>query len=335
MFFLCQKKTYFRLLIFEETILLLRIFYLGISYNQPKFNADATWSANAITFASSSTISSVPYGIFVNTNNNVFLTDYGNSRVLMWLNASSSPTKIISNGLSSPFSVFVTINGDIYVDNGNAYGRVDKWASNTNNSVPAMYVPQQCYGLFIDVSNILYCSLSNFHRIVTKSLNSTSNTTTIVAGIGCAGSTSYMLNSPYGIFVDINFDLYVADCGNNRIQLFGSGQSNGSTVAGTSSTITLNCPTGIILDADKYLFIVDTNNHRIVASGPNGFRCLVGCAGGGSASNQLLYPMSMAFDSYGNMFVTDRNNVRIQKFILLNKTLSKYDLFYNIARISI
>jgi hypothetical protein len=317
------------LLCLKKRFLLLRIFFLGISYNQPKFTADATWSANAITFASGSIISGVPYGIFVNTNNNVFSTDQTYSRILVWLNGSSNPAKIISGGLSSPFSVFVTSNGDIYVDNGYSYGRVDKWASNTNYSVPAMYVSQQCYGLFIDISNILYCSLTNLHQIVTKSLNSTSNTTTIVAGIGCAGSTSYMLNFPYGIFVDINFDLYVADCGNNRIQLFGSGQSNGSTVAGSgaSSTITLSCPTGIVLDADRYLFIVDQNNNRIVASGPNGFRCLVGCAGGGSASNQLNSPQSMAFDSAGNMFVTDRNNIRIQKFILLNKTLGKYDLF--------
>jgi hypothetical protein len=87
--------------------------------------------------------------------------------------------------------------------------------------------------------------------------------------------------------------------------------------------MTLNCPTGILLDADKYLFIVDKYNHRIVGSGPNGFRCIVGCVGGGSGTNQLYYPHSMAFDSAGNMFVTDQTNIRIQKFILLNKTLSK------------
>ena len=106
---------------------------------------------------------------------------------------------------------------------------------------------------------------------------------------------------------------------NNRIQLFQSGQLNATTVAGnTSSTITisLNCPTGIVLDADKHLFIVDNSNHRIVGSGPNGFRCLVGCNGtGGSASDQLSYPMSLSFDSYGNIFVTDTGNNRIQKFV--------------------
>jgi len=161
------------------------------------------------------------------------------------------------------------------------------------------------------------------HQIVTKPLNSTSNVLTIVAGTGCLGSTPDMLNSPHGIFVSTNFDLYVSDCGNNRVQLFPSGQLNGMTVA-LNPTITLNCPNGIILDADNYLFIVDSGNHRILGSGPNGFRCLVGCFGSGPASNQLASPQSMAFDSCGNIFVTDHANSRIQKFLLSTSLCGKY-----------
>ena len=68
----------------------------------------------------------------------------------------------------------------------------------------------------------------------------------------------------------------------------------------------------------KYLFIVDSNNHRIVAQGLNGFQCLVGCSNiPGSASNQLNYPWILSFDSYGNIFVSDRGNSRIQKFNLI------------------
>jgi hypothetical protein len=56
---------------------------------------------------------------------------------------------------------------------------------------------------------------------------------------------------------------------------------------------------------------------RIVGSGPNGFHCLVGCSiSPGSASNQLNNPWSLSFDSYGNMFITDGGNNRIQKFVL-------------------
>jgi hypothetical protein len=121
----------------------------------------------------------------------------------------------------------------------------------------------------------------------------------------------------------MNFDLYVADCRNHRVQLFQSGESNGITVAGSTSpnpTIKLDCPTGIVLDAEKYLFIVDSLNHRIVGSGLNGFRCLVGCYGMGSESNQLKFPFSFSFDRFGNMFVADNWNFRIQKFEYLEKS---------------
>ncbi len=108
--------------------------------------------------------------------------------------------------------------------------------------------------------------------------------------------------------------------------VFQSEHSNGITVAGVTSpypTITLDCPSGIVLDASKYLFIIEIFNDRIVGSGPNGFRCLVGCYGQGTQSNQLFKPYSFSFDRYGNMFVTDRNNNRIQKFIYMEKSCSK------------
>jgi hypothetical protein len=243
----------------------------------------------------------------------------------VWLDGSINLTRTISDNLSKPYALFVTTAGDIYVDNGYSNGRVDKWTSSTNTSVPAMYVGNACYGLFVDTRNTLYCSICNLHQVVTKSLNSGTNVVTIVAGTGCPGSVSNMLHSPYGIFVSTNFDLYVADCGNDRVQLFPSGQLNGTTVArnGAPGTIPLNCPTAVVLDGDNYLFIVDSYNNRIVGPGPNGFRCLVGCSGSGSASNQLSDPQSMAFDSFGNIFVTNWGNARVQKFIFVNNTLGK------------
>jgi hypothetical protein len=148
----------------------------------------------------------------------------------------------------------------------------------------------------------------------------------VAAGTASPGSAFNELNGPGGIFVDVNFDLYVADLGNHRVQLFQSGESNGITVAGSTSpnpTINLRYPTGIVLDAEKYLFIVDHLNHRIVGSGLNGFRCLVGCYGEGSQSNQLIWPISFSFDRSGNMFVADRDNHRIQKFEYLESCFGK------------
>jgi hypothetical protein len=252
-------------------------------------------------------------------------------RIQIWMNDSIYPTRTITGSWINPYSIFVTTNGDIYVDNGGSNGRVDKWTLNSNTSVPVMYVNSACFGLFVDINDNLYCSMYNHHQVVKKWLSDITNTSTIVAGTGINGSASNMLNSPHGIFVDISFDLYVADFRNHRIQLFRSGQSNGITVAGSGSsttTITLNSPTRVVLDADKYLFIVDYNNHRVVGSGLNGFRCLVGCSGHrGSALNELHYPRTLSFDSFGNMFVTDRDNHRIQKFLLSTNSCGKYDLY--------
>jgi hypothetical protein len=305
----------------------MKSFFILASYNQPKFCPFTTWNPDAITFANKSTIGTYPYGIFVNTNNTVYVPDRENGPIQIWLNDSFNPTQTISIGLSYPHSIFVTITGDIYVDNGYFNGRVDKWTFNTNTSDPVMYVGASCYGLFLDLNDTLYCSMPAYHQVVKRWLNNKTITSTPAAGTGSPGSDSNMLNSPQGIFVNINFDLYVADCGNHRIQLFQSGQLNATTIAGNRSsdpTITLNCPTGIVLDADQYLFIADCDNHRIIGSGPNGFRCLVGCFQTGSASNQLSHPVTLSFDSYGNMFVTDQDNDRVQKFLLSTNSCGKY-----------
>lgn len=229
---------------------------------------------------------------------------------------------------SVSYSIFVSISGEIYVSNNHPTSGVNKRMLNTNTSTTVMTVSSPCYGLFIDISNTLYCSMEPSHQVVKRSLIDNATTTTTVAGNGSSGNAPNQLNIPRGIFVDINYDLYVADRGNHRIQRFRSGELNGTTVAGSGSpnfTIILNWPRAVVLDADDYLFIVDYNNHRIVRSGPYGFRCLFGCKGRGSASNQFDGPTSLSFDTYGNIFVVDWKNKRLQKFDLLTNSCGKFE----------
>ncbi len=267
-----------------------------------------------------------PCGIFIDSNNTVYIASSARNQILVWSEGSSRPTRTISSGLSSPQSVFVNINGDIYVDNGNTSGRVDMWTLNATNSTPIMYVSGQCDGLFIDIKDNLYCSIGNINQVIAKSLNDLTPAVKIVAGSGCRGQAPDQLSSPTGIFVDINLDLYVADTYNSRVQRFESGNLNGTTVTGgpLNVGIKLKRPTGIVLDADSYLFIVDSSQNLIFGQGPNGFRCIAGCSASGSGwgqlngAQQLSQPWAMSFDSYGNIYVVDRNNNRIQNFLLVS-----------------
>ena len=259
------------------------------------------------------------------------MPNQSSKQLIVWSEENLMAPENISINISSLTGLFVTTSDDIYVDTYNLVYAVQKWTLNSTDGVPILYTCGQCYDLFIDISNTLYCALADNDQVVKKSLNTTPNSLAIVAGTGVGGSASDQLNDPQGIFIHINFDLYVADSSNSRIQLFRFGELNATTVAGStaSGTITLYYPTSVVLDADTNLFIVDQNSHRIVASGLNGFRCIVGCSGyGGLDVNQLNYPQSMAFDSYGNLFVVDRNNQRIQKFILMTNSCSKFDKYH-------
>ena len=288
---------------------------LTLSYNQPRFCLNTIWNSNATTFANQSFVGTESYGIFVNSNNSIYIPNRQTGQIHIWLNENHlSPTKTIEGSLSNPLSLFVTTNGDIYVDNG-YNGRIDKWIrENETWTSVMMNVTSTCYAIFIDIYESLYCSMFDKHRVNRKWLN---GRTVIVAG-----SELNTLNHPWGIFVDINSDLYVADSGNNRIQLFRWNQRNGITVAGKGSskvTIELNEPSGIVLDGDRHLFIVDSGNHRIIGSDENGFRCIFGCSGErGPTNDKLYYPIGMSFDSYGNIYVTDINNHRIQKIVKIN-----------------
>ncbi|CAF1136176.1 unnamed protein product [Adineta steineri] len=300
----------------------------ALSFNQPKFCPTATWNSNGITIANQLIVGEYPTAFFVNTNNTVYVANREISTIVIWQEESVNPTKIIRGNFTEPWSLFVTSNGDIYIDDGFKNGRVQKWIAETNIFVTVMNVSSRCDSLFVDINDTLYCSTSLRHQVVKRSLNDPVTTSNrVVAGTNRRGSGSNQLNNPGGIFVDVNLDLYVADCLNDRVQLFSPGESDGITVAGSGSlnpTMSLICPTGIVLDAEKYLFIMDSNNSRIVCSGLHGFRCLVGCYGVGSQSNQLNYPSSFSFDRYRNIFVTDISNHRIQKFQYFEESCGKF-----------
>ena len=241
-------------------------------------------------------------------------------RLYQWRNDTIRPSRIISPGLYQPFGMFVVSTGEIYVNYG--AGRVDKWKSKVDTYETVAQFCWTCWAIFISMNDMIYCSMAL--SIVTKSLHSNSSTQTVIAGTGVSGSEAHMLNMARGIFVDINLDLYVADCRNHRVQLFRSGTIDGITILTTSNTLKNFYPTDVVLDANQNIYIVDSAENRIFSGTSNNFKCIIGCREEGT-SWTITFP-SMAFDSFGNIYYADHLNRRVRKFLLSKDKCGKFEI---------
>lgn len=254
-----------------------------VSYNQPRLPICAHWDEDGTTFADETSVGDRPMMTFIDKDNTIFVADRENGNVKEWHANSTTITRITFNDLNEPRSLFVAVDKTIYVDNGNN-GKVEKWTLNATESEIVMNISSSCYGLFIDIANNLYCSMYEENQVIKQSLddNDKHMSTSIVAGNGTCGSSSSMLCEPWGIFVTIELNLYVADCFNHRIQLFKSGQIIGETLVGETEALSIRllCPSGVFVDANNDLFIIDSGNNRLIRSNSNGFYCIIGCSDG-------------------------------------------------------
>lgn len=117
-------------------------------------------------------------------------------------------------------------------------------------------------------SNNVYASDTTNNRI--QVYNITEGTWTIFAG-ATAGTVVGKVNQPHGIYVDNMGRVYVADYGNNRIQMIRTmpekllnGDGGWTVFMGPGTTIgTVNKPCGVVYSASGNVFVGDTFNNRV------------------------------------------------------------------------
>ena len=151
-------------------------------------------------------------------------------------------------------------------------------------------------------------------------------------------ATSADMNAPTSVAVDSSGNLYIADTGNNVIRLVTSSTGVISTFAGIGQTsgysgdgqlateAKLYGPAGVALDSSGNLYIADQRNCAIrrvdakslvistVVGREGGYvDCEESGDGGPATSARLKYPLGIAFDAAGNLYIADRGNSLVRK----------------------
>lgn len=153
---------------------------------------------------------------------------------------------------------------------------------------------------------------------------------TTVAGTGSPGysdgqANDAMFDTPSGIAVDKDGNVFVADTGNHAIRKI---NANGevTTMAGRTDggspngDVRLNHPVGISVTHDGFLFISDLESGRIVRITPEGESStyagsIAGFVDSAGESARFNGPSSVAVDRQGILYVADSQNYLIREIV--------------------
>ena len=185
--------------------------------------------------------------------------------------------------------------------------------------------------IFTAMDNKVYLFGFIFHFIVVTCFSQ--NRVSTYSGNGNAGSlngavTVATFNSPFGLSIDKNNNLYVADAGNNCIRKINTVTGEVKTLAGTgvagwkdgsSDTAKFNSPADLCVDDLGNVYVSDFLNQRIRKITPDGYVTTIAGAGsagyvnGNASTAKFNYPRGICRDTSGNLFIADSWNHRIRK----------------------
>lgn len=185
------------------------------------------------------------------------------------------------------------------------------------------------YGVAVDdAGNIYIADAGDNNRI--RKLAPGGATSTLAGGkegFADGSGAQAMFNTPSGIAIDAQGNLYVADTGNNAIRkvapdgtvstLAGSGVAG--TADGKGREAQFNGPIGVAVDAAGVVYVADTYNDSIRRIAPDGtVTTIAGNGAPGDADGAALKagfdtPCSLVLDADGALLIADTRNNAIRR----------------------
>jgi len=255
-----------------------------------------------------------PDGVVADTNGNLFVVDHNNDTI----------RQLTLNGTDWLLS---TIAG---------WGGAKGYADGTNSDA-RFFGPT---GIAIDRAGNLYVGDTATFTVRKLAHIGTNWVVTTIAGLGLEfGFTDgtngdARFSSPFGLAVDPNTNIFVADFGNHAIRKIRpvgtnwvtttiAGNGNIGHADGTNLQTSFNFPADIAIDRDGNLYVSDQSNNTIRKMTPVGTNWVVTTIGGvalvqgtnnGLGTNAHFFkPWGMAMDGQGNLYIVDHSNNTIRK----------------------
>ena len=244
-----------------------------------------------------------PNAVAVDSSNNIYVADTGNSEIRLVTAAGVVSTLAGSAGLR---------------------GFTDGVGSGAHFNIPE--------GLAMDSAGNVYVAdtYNDAIREVTPS-GQVATVAGLTSNIGSTDGTNSAAQfyQPMSTAVDGSGNVYVADTGNSTIRkiaagggvttLAGSADYTGST-DGTGTAARLNAEEGVALDSAGNIYVADSGNNTIRMITPAGVvSTLAGMAGTAGTSDgtgtaaQFIFPTGIAVDNSGSVYVADAVNNTIRK----------------------
>lgn len=300
---------------------------------------------------------SPPTGLTVDDSGRVFVADAANHKIRridasgMVTTWAGSGTAGAANGdgtvasFNMPWRVSAATDGTLYVTDTYSQmirkitptGTVSRWsgsgaigAADGAAASASFYYP---FGVAVAADGSAYVA-DNSNQLIRKlgldgsvSTWAGSGSAAFADGTGIAAS----FQSPYGIAVDADGTVYVADTNNQRIRrispsgvvttLAGDG-TRGST-DGPGASASFNSPQGVAVDGSGNVYVADTGNSAIRKISQSGVvttlagdaAVSVGYIDGVGRAARFYFPYDVAVDINGVVYVADWGNLRIRRLI--------------------
>jgi tripartite motif-containing protein 71 len=246
---------------------------------------------------SSNTKFNSPHGITISADNRIYIADSKNHRVQIFDGLTRNYIATLGTGIAG--------------------------SSNKKFNYPI--------DVAVSSDNRIYVVDQNNHRVqVFHGASKNYKFITTLGTTGSTGTSNKHFNSPSSVAISSDNHIYVADCFNHRIQVFGGAIKNYKYIAtmGTGSkgdsNTQFNCPIDVAVSKNNLIYVADRDNHRIqVFDGASRTykNTLVTSETPDMKNTKLFSPSNVTVsDSDNRIYVVDRHNNRV--YVYYSATLN-------------